>query len=129
MTGKIKLTTGVDIVNVNRINKILLEKKDRFYNRVFTNKEIEYISKGGHKATTVAGIFAAKEAVSKAIGTGIGILGWKDMEILHMDSGKPYLNLSNKGKRILAEYKIQDIQLSISHEVDYAIAFVVGYKL
>lgn len=129
MTEQIKLTTGVDIVNVNRISKILLDRRESFYKKVFTENEIAYISRKGHKATTVAGIFAAKEAVSKAMGTGIGLIGWKDIEILQTDGGKPYVCLSDKGKNIASEHGIDDIQLSISHEIDYAIAFVVGYKL
>lgn len=125
MENNNRLITGVDIVNVNRISRILIGKKDRFYEKIFTEKEIEYISKKGHKPTTIAGIFAAKEAVSKALGTGIGIVGWKDIEILHTSNGKPYVNFTMK--KIIDELGIVEIQLSISHEVDYAIAFVVGY--
>lgn len=124
-----KIITGVDIVNVNRIKKILLKKRDAFYNKIFTEKEIDYIEKKGHKATTISGLFAAKEAVSKAIGTGIGDLAWKDIETLHEESGKPYINFSEKGKKIIETLNIIEMDLSISHERDYAIAFVVGYKL
>ena len=123
------LITGVDIISVNRIERILLENRDSFYNRIFTEKEIDYIYKKGHKATTVAGLFAAKEAISKSIGTGIGLIGWKDMEILHKSKGKPYVNFSNKGKEIILEMGIKEIQISISHESDFAIAFALGYRL
>lgn len=123
-----KLTTGVDIVNVSRINKILLKNRDQFYNKIFTPNEIKYIEEKGHKATTVSGLFAAKEAVSKAIGTGIGILAWKDMEILHTSKGKPFINFTQKGKELVESLGILEIQISISHEVEYAIAFAVGYK-
>lgn len=120
-----RLITGVDIVNVNRIKIILNNKREKFYEKIFTKKEIEYIIKKSHKATTVAGNFAAKEAVSKALGTGIGSIGWKDIEVLREDSGRPYIHFRNK--EIVDKFKIKEIQISISHETDYAIAFVVGY--
>lgn len=119
------LITGVDIVNVNRIKKILNNKREKFYEKIFTKREIEYIIKKGHKPTTVAGNFAAKEAVSKALGTGIGTIAWKDMEILREYSGRPYIHFKNQ--EIIDRFKIKEIQISISHETDYAIAFVVGY--
>lgn len=120
-----RLITGVDIVNVNRIKKILNSKREKFYEKIFTEREIEYIITKGHKATTVAGNFAAKEAISKALGTGIGTIGWKDIEVLREDSGRPYINFKNQ--EIINKFKIKEIQISISHETDYAVAFVVGY--
>lgn len=122
-----QLITGVDIVNVGRIDKILLDNRQQFYNKIFTIEEINYIKEKGHKATTVAGLFAAKEAVSKALGTGIGVLGWKDVEILHEPKGRPYVNFTERGKKIADKLGIGEIQISISHETEYAIAFVVGY--
>lgn len=127
MKSKDSLTTGIDIVNVNRIREIISEKKDRFYDKLFTEKEIEYLSGKGNQPTSVAGLFAAKEAVSKAIGTGIGSVNWKDIEIIHDGNGKPYVNLMGKGKERTKELGIDNMELSISHEEDYAIAFVVGY--
>lgn len=109
------LSSGIDIVNVNRIRRILSNKKDRFLNKIFTIKEIEYITQNGTKPTTVAGMFAGKEAVSKALGRGIGKLSWKDIEILHDINGKPKVNLNN-------------MELSISHEEDYAIAVAITYN-
>ena len=124
-----QLTTGVDIVNVARINKILLDNRGQFYNKIFTVEEINYIEEKGNKATTVAGLFAAKEAVSKALGTGIGVLGWKDVEILHEPIGRPYINFTKRGEKIADDLGIAELQISISHEKEYAIAFVVGYYL
>lgn len=124
-----QLITGVDIVNVARIDKILLDKRQQFYNKIFTIEEINYIEEKAHKSTTVAGLFAGKEAVSKALGTGIGVLGWKDIEILHEAKGRPYVNFTERGKKIADNLGIGEIQISISHETEYAIAFVVGYRL
>lgn len=121
------INTGIDIVNINRIRKILLERKTQFYKKIFTPKEIEYISKGGDKPETVAGIFAAKEAISKVLGTGIGMVSWTDIEILHDEKGKPFVSLLNNGEVRKDEIGIETIDLSISHEEDYAMAFAIGF--
>lgn len=126
MRGFNNLTTGVDIVRIDRIRKILLKDKDRFYNKIFTEREIGYISSKGHRAETVAGMFAAKEAISKVLGTGIGTIGWKDIEIDH-ENNKPYANISEKVKGRMDEIKISNIEISITHEEDYAIANAIGY--
>ncbi|MDR7856573.1 NAD(P)H-hydrate dehydratase [Tissierella sp.] len=127
MKEKGNLISGIDIVNVNRIRKILSEKRNRFYDKIFTEKEIEYIRNSGHKATTVAGLFAAKEAISKVIGTGIGFVRWKDIEIVHDDNGKPYVNVAGNGNEIMRELCLDSIELSISHEEDYAVAIAIGH--
>ena len=128
MIDKDRISIGTDIVNVNRIKKIMLKKKNKFYDKIFTAKEIDYISDGGDLATTVAGIFATKEAISKVLGTGIGPINWKDIEILHYENGKPYVNLKDKGKEILDELRLDSIDISISHEENFAIAFAIGYR-
>lgn len=97
---------GTDIVKISRMEKSI--KNESFLRRVFTEKEIEYC----RKAENYAGIFAAKEAYFKAIGTGI-TAPLISMEILHNDRGKPYLN------------GISNCDVSISHDGDYAIATVV----
>ena len=117
---------GVDIVKVSRIERLLKDKKDRFLGRVFTKNEIEYINDVNYNPQTISGIFAAKEAMSKLLGTGIGKVSWKDIEILHNHKGAPYVKLYNKGMKISKELGIKNIKLSISHEKEYAIAFVIG---
>ncbi|MDR7871286.1 MAG: holo-ACP synthase [Tissierellaceae bacterium] len=121
------ITTGVDIVQISRIEKLMNNKRDLFFNRIFTEKEINHIIKKGSNPKTVAGIYAAKEAISKSLGTGIGQVGWKDMEVIHDDKGKPHVNPSSKITPILETLDINRFDLSISHDGDYAIAFVVGY--
>lgn len=121
------MTTGVDIVQISRIEKILNTKKDLFLNRVFTEKEIDYISKKGNSSNTVAGLYASKEAISKALGTGVGKIALKDMEITHNDNGKPLVNISPEKDYILKGLGINRFDLSISHDGDYAVAFVIGY--
>lgn len=120
-----KLINGVDIVDIRRIEKILETRKETFIKNIFTDSEIKYIISKNYRANTISGLFAAKEATSKAIGTGIGKVGWKDMEISHNENGKPFINLNPNIKR---EYYINELSLSISHEKKYAIAFVVGFK-
>lgn len=123
MEIQIKLINGVDIVDVRRIEKILEKRKDSFIKKIFTEKEKEYLENKKYRANTIAGLFASKEAISKAIGTGIGKISWKDMEIQHRKNGQPFIKLSNK---ILNTHNIVDLTVSISHEKNYAIAFVVG---
>ncbi|MEW8974394.1 MAG: holo-ACP synthase [Tissierellaceae bacterium] len=121
------IITGVDIVKIERIKEILDNRKESLYEKIFTVKEIAYIENRGNNPSTVAGLFASKEAVSKALGTGIGKVSWKDIEVLHNKNGKPFINISEKISSILDELNIEEIDISISHEEEYAIAFVVGY--
>lgn len=121
------MVTGVDIIQISRIEKILNTKKYLFLQRVFTEKEIEYISKKSNRPNTVAGLYASKEAISKALGTGIGKVSFKDMEITHDNKGKPLVNISSEKDYILRELGINRFDLSISHDGDYAVAFVIGY--
>lgn len=122
-----EIKTGVDIVSVKRIRKILDTKGERFYARVFTNYEVEYFKQKNHDPKTVAGIFACKEAVSKVFGLGIGVLNWKDIEVLHDERGKPYINLSKESLERILDLKYYKIDISISHEEEYAVAFGLGY--
>ena len=102
---------GVDIVNLNRI-KI---DHDHFVRRVLTDKEYEIflsLNTDGRKREYLGGRFAAKEAYMKACGCGLGDISFHSIEILNHENGSPYLNDPNA-------------QVSISHEEDYAIAFVI----
>lgn len=121
------LSNGVDIVDVYRIEEIMKNKKDKFYMKIFTPDEIKYIESKNDNPQTVAGIFAAKEAISKLLGTGIGNVNWKHIEILHSKKGKPYVKLYSEGMKVCNQLGIDELHLSISHERDYAIAFAVGY--
>jgi holo-[acyl-carrier-protein] synthase len=121
------MKTGVDIVKNERIKKILDKNRSSFYRRIFTSDEVEYLDIKNNDFKSVAGLFAAKEAISKIFGTGIGELSWKDIEILHTDKGKPYIYLNKKLEKKLNELNINAIELSISHEEEYTIAFAIGY--
>lgn len=119
--------SGIDIVKVKRIEKILAQRKEGFYNKIFTEREIKYISSKVHSPETVSGLFASKEAIAKALGRGIGKVRWKDIEIYHDKFGKPKVALYNEGKKIMDRLGIKTIHLSISHEKDYAIAMALGF--
>lgn len=122
------MNVGIDILKNDRIKDILDKNRDGFYRRIFSDIEIEYISMKNHDYRSVAGLFAAKEAVSKLLGTGIGQIGWKDIEILHNDRNKPYVSINKKLKSKLYDIDNDSIELSISHENEFSIAFAVGYK-
>lgn len=113
---------GVDIVEIKRIKNAIERWKDRFLNRVFTPKELTL---HGHRNSSLAARFAAKEAVFKAIGVGSGI-SWQDIEVLAEANGKPIINLSGKAQIIAQQLSIREIAVSLSHSDEYAVAFVVG---
>ena len=121
------MRTGVDIVEIKRIEKILKRRKHSFYNKIFTSREIEYIEGTGGSPKTVAGLFATKESVSKLLGEGIGKLSWKDIEILHDENGRPLICIDTKIKKLLEDLDLNSIDISISHEKEYAISFSIGF--
>lgn len=125
-TGSGNIRTGVDIVEISRIQRILKKDKAGFYNKIFTKGEIDYIEKSGNKAPTVAGIFSAKESIAKLLASGIGKLSWQDIEIKHSEKGKPYVEPSKTMKDLLEYNNISSIDISISHEKAYAISLAVG---
>mgnify|MGYP000942996274 CR=1 FL=1 len=118
---------GVDIVEVSRIKHSLENGGEAFKKRVFTEKEIEYCeSKKSTKYESYAARFAAKEAVSKAFGTGIGkYISWKDIEVINDEKGKPNVILSDRAKELFCSINGLDISISLSHCKNYAVAYVV----
>lgn len=113
---------GTDICEVKRFEK--LSSNDAFLNKVFTEKEIEYFKKRKFNPETIAGAFASKEAFFKAIGTGISTFSFKSIEILKMESGKPYVSLKDELKVFCENLGMIDLDLSISHDSGIAIAVV-----
>ena len=115
---------GNDIIEIERIEKAIL--KEGFKNKVYTQKELENIEKRGNRTETYAGIFSAKEAISKAIGTGVREFSLIDLEILNNDLGKPYVVVSEKLDKILKNKKEDyQIEISISHSKKYATAMAI----
>lgn len=114
---------GVDIIEIERLSQIKPEIKKRFLQRVFTDLELKQ-AKG--RDESLSGIFAAKEAVSKALGTGIGLVGWKEIEIIHSPIGNPGLVLYGNAKNIAEEIGLVEWSVSISHDKDKAIGIAVS---
>lgn len=115
------LGIGVDIIEIDRIEKVL-DRTPRFLDRNFTEKEIEYFKQNNFRYESIAGNFAAKEAISKAIGTGVRGFRLRDIEILRDDLGKPFVNTYNNLNEICIKYSVKEIKVSISHSENYAVA-------
>ena len=115
---------GNDIIEIERIEKAI--SKESFKNKVYTQRELENIEKRGDRVETYAGIFSAKEAISKAIGTGVREFSLTDLEILNDDLGKPYVVVSEKLDKIIKSKKEDyQIEISISHSKKYVIAMAI----
>lgn len=118
------LGVGVDIVEIRRI-KEAIDKHVNFIDRIFSKNEIAYLKSRNLRPEFVSGRFAAKEAVSKALGTGFSGFEFKDIEIDRTAAGKPIVVLKGKAKLLAQKYGNYKIHLSISHGVDSAIAYAV----
>jgi len=115
------LGTGIDIIEVERIRTSFEKFGDRFVNRILHPAEITYCLSHKDPAPFIAARFAAKEAISKAFGTGIGAaLGWHDMEICRKESGEPYVVMHGKGNELLAKRNARAVLISLSHTRNYA---------
>jgi holo-[acyl-carrier protein] synthase len=117
------LCTGVDLVEIDRFRLLKEDILKRFLQRVFTALEMEQMK---DSLETVAGRFAAKEAVVKALGSGIGDVVWHDVQILSDDQGAPHVELLGKASVLAQSLHLTQWSLSISHTRVQAIAFVVA---
>ncbi|GAB4152236.1 MAG: holo-ACP synthase [Planctomycetota bacterium] len=118
---------GTDIVEVERIAKLLAERGERGRNALFTALEADYCTRFPNPELHFAGRFAAKEAVAKALGTGFSKgVTVRGIEILANGEGQPYVALSGAASAVAAERGITRILVSISHEAVYAVAFAVA---
>ncbi len=114
---------GHDLIEIDRIEKVHKEHGDRFLERIFTTEEIKYCFTNRDPYPSLAARFAAKEAVSKAIGTGIGReVNWKDIEVRREASGKPVVVLS---RSLQAKFPGVDVLLTLSHTKKIASAFAI----
>jgi holo-[acyl-carrier protein] synthase len=116
------LTTGVDIIEIYRVRRVLERYGQRFLERVYTPGEIEYCR---GRAPNLAARFAAKEATMKALGTGVQGVGWKDIEVVRHQSGAPSIRLRRRAEARAQRLGVREISLSLSHSQEYAVAFVV----
>ncbi len=120
------LGVGIDIIEVARIALSYEKFGERFVNRILLPDEIAYCLSHKSPAPFLAARFSAKEAISKAFGTGIGAaLGWQDMEIRRKKSGEPFVVLHGKGKELFKSRRAKQLLVSLSHTQNYAAATAV----
>jgi holo-[acyl-carrier protein] synthase len=120
------LGTGIDIIEVARIASSFEQFGERFVNRILLPDEIAYCLRHKNPAPFLAARFAAKEAISKAFGTGIGArLGWLDMEIRRKESGEPFVVMHGKGAELLAARGASRLHVSLTHTEHYAAATAI----
>jgi holo-[acyl-carrier protein] synthase len=118
-----KLATGVDLIEIERVQSVLARHGQHYLERVFTPAERELC---GKRADSLAVRFAAKEAVSKALGSGIGEVSFQDIEILQDDQGAPVLHLHGMAAQKASELGLTAWSLSLSHNLTQAIAMVTA---
>ena len=118
--------TGIDIVNIERIEHVMTRWGDLFLDRVFTEKEIFWCQRRARPSECFAVFFAAKEAFLKAIGTGLrNGIQWTDIEVEHESSGKPCLSFRRKAKEFLETNRVQRTFVTLSHDRPCAVAHVI----
>lgn len=117
------LRTGVDLIEISRIEEVVNRHGARYLERVYTAGELD---QSHRQPESLAGRFAAKEAVAKALGTGIGEIGWKDIEILGDEQNAPTLKLHGAAMSRSDELGLSQWSISISHSMSHAVAFVVA---
>jgi holo-[acyl-carrier protein] synthase len=120
------LGVGIDIIEVARVKASHERFGERFLNRLLLANEITYCLSHKNPAPFIAARFAAKEAISKAFGTGTGAqLGWRDMEIGRKKSGEPFVILHGNGKKLFKSRRAKNLLISLSHTANYAAAAAV----
>jgi len=120
------LGIGVDLVECARIEHSLERFGDRFLKRVFTTGEIEYSKSMKYPARHLAARFAAKEAISKAFGTGIGkAMSWRDINVQKKPSGEPFLALTGGAEELAKQRGVKNVLITLSHTDHHAMAVIV----
>jgi holo-[acyl-carrier protein] synthase len=116
------LRTGVDLIEISRIEEVVARHGKHYLERIYTPAELEQC---GKRAESLAGRFAAKEAVAKALGCGIGDISWKEIEVLGGEQNAPVLTLYGAAKKMAKEIGLTNWSVSISHSQSHSVAFVV----
>ncbi len=118
------LGVGTDLVEIQRIRRAI-EQNPHFLERVFTEGEIAYCRRKSRPWQSYAARFAAKEAVGKAFGTGLGPIGLTEIEVASGPGGQPRVLLHGAAERLAAERRVQRVHISLSHSELYAMATAV----
>ena len=117
------IRSGVDIIEIERVARAIERHGSRFYLRFFTEREV---AESRRQAAALAARFAAKEAVAKALGTGIGVVRWIDIEIVSGTQRQPELRLHGAAARLAGELGLAEWAVSLSHTHQHAVAFAVA---
>ncbi|MEW5762051.1 MAG: holo-ACP synthase [Bacillota bacterium] len=117
---------GVDIVDIHRIRRAAAKSGGRFLDRIFTPGEREYCLARPDPYPSLAGRFAAKEAVLKALGAGLAGCGWQDVEVLPGPGGTPLVHLHGGAAALARARGVTEVVVSVAHEKEYAVAFAVA---
>jgi holo-[acyl-carrier protein] synthase len=118
-----RLATGIDLIEVQRIQEAIERHGARFLERIYTPEELV---EAANSPASLAARFAAKEAAAKALGCGLGAVGWQDIEILRGPTGKPGIILHGSAAHRAAEQGLESWSVSLSHTREHAVAVVVG---
>ena len=118
-----KLATGVDLIEIARIEEVISRHGKHYLERIYTLAELEQC---GKRAESLAGRFAAKEAAAKALGCGIGDVSWQEIEVLGDEQNAPVLTLHGIAGQKAKELGLQIWSVSISHSQSHSVAFVVA---
>src|SRR5437763_4511124 len=121
----VNIAVGIDIIEVGRVRRVFERHGERFLKRVFTEREAQQCR---GKATRLAGRFAAKEAISKALGTGLHGVAWREMEIVQLRSGRPTVTLYGNAKRRAELLGLSAFDVSIADLKEFSIAVAVAVQ-
>ena len=125
----VNVAVGIDIIEVGRVRKVFEKHGERFLRRVFTEKEVQQCRRAGAvRASRLAGRFAAKEAISKALGTGLHGVGWREMEVVQLRSGRPTVTLYGNARRRAEFLGLSAFDVSIADLAEFSIAIAVAVQ-
>ncbi len=114
-----EIVTGIDLIEIERFQSAIDRHGDRLLKKIFTPIELSDV---GDKPASLAARFAAKEAVAKSLGTGIGPIGWQEIEIIRADTGQPILQLAGAAAQLASQRGLSNWSISLSHTRTYAVA-------
>ncbi len=117
------IRSGIDILEIDRVDRAILRHGDRFFDRFYTPQEL--IDCRGHTPALAARL-AGKEAVAKALGTGIGLVGWKEIEIVSGPTREPLLRLHGEARSQARRQGLETWSISLSHTHEHAVAVAVA---